>query len=138
MTLKHGVYIALFHLPKARNISVGKLGRTCFRKGTYLYVGSAQRNLQARLQRHGRKKKAPRWHVDYLSSRAQMIGAVAFGGPREYECELAKKLGGMFESVVPGFGASDCRCGGHLFYAAEPSKDIESTLNRLCCGQTKT
>jgi sugar fermentation stimulation protein A len=66
-----------------------------------------------------------------------MIGAVAFEGPREYECELAKKLGRMFESVVPGFGASDCRCGGHLFYAAELPKDIESMLKRVCCGQTK-
>jgi sugar fermentation stimulation protein A len=136
--LKNGVYIAVFHLGKPLKINVGKLGRACFRKGTYLYVGSAQRNLQARLQRHGEKKKALRWHVDYLSSRAQMIGAVAFAGPHEYECELAKKLGGMFESVVPGFGASDCRCGGHLFYAAEPPEDVESTLRRACCGQTKT
>ncbi|MFQ6036690.1 MAG: DUF123 domain-containing protein [Sedimentisphaerales bacterium] len=30
---------------------------------------------------------------------------------------LARKLEGMFELAVPGFGASDCRCGGHLFYA---------------------
>lgn len=137
MTLRNGVYIVAFHLPKAQNISVGKLGRACFQKGTYLYVGSAQRNLQARLRRHGRKKKPLRWHVDYLSSRAQMIGAVAFEGPREYECELAKKLGEMFETVMPGFGASDCRCGGHLFYVAEPPKDIESVLSRIRYGQTK-
>ena len=137
VTLRNGVYIAVFRLPRALNISVGKLGRASFQKGMYLYVGSAQRNLQARLQRHGRKKKPLRWHVDYLSSRAQMIGAVVFEGPREYECELAKELGEMLEPVMPGFGASDCRCGGHLFYAAEPPQNIESVLSRIRCGQAK-
>lgn len=114
-----GLYIAAFHLARSRNVRVGKLGRVRFRQGVYLYVGSAQRNLSARLQRHSRKKKPLRWHVDYLSSKARMLGAMMLGGPREHECELAKELGRMFELCVPGFGASDCGCGGHLFYAEE-------------------
>ncbi len=117
--LDSGVYIAVFHLAEARNISVGKLGRFCFRQGVYFYAGSAQRNLSARLERHGKKGKSLRWHIDYLSVRAEMLGAITIAGPRERECELAKKLAGMFELAVPGFGASDCRCGGHLFYAPE-------------------
>ena len=117
--LDSGVYIAVFHLAEARNISVGKLGRFGFRQGVYFYAGSAQRNLSARLERHGKKGKSLRWHIDYLSARAEMLGAITIAGPRERECELAKKLAGMFELAAPGFGASDCRCSGHLFYAPE-------------------
>ena len=119
MDLDAGVYIAVFYMPKDRKIQIGRLGRFCFRQGVYFYVGSAQRNLSARLERHNRKKKTPRWHVDYLSARAEMLGAITIAGPRGLECQLAKKLSGMFEPTVPGFGASDCRCAGHLFYAQE-------------------
>ena len=114
-----GVYIAVFHLAKARSVSVGKLGRFYFRPGVYFYAGSAQRNLSARLERHGKKSKPLRWHIDYLSVRADMLGAIVVAGPRQRECELAKELAGMFESAAPGFGASDCRCAGHLFYAPQ-------------------
>jgi len=114
-----GVYIAVFYLPKACNIPVGKLGRFHFQQGYYFYVGSAQRTLVARLERHGSKSKPMRWHVDYLSVRAEMLGAITIAGPRETECELANKLAGMFKRAVPVFGASDCRCGGHLFYTPQ-------------------
>jgi len=112
-----GLYIAVFYLPKARAIRVGRLGRLAFRRGFYLYVGSAQRGLEARLERHGRKRKPRRWHIDHLSAHAEMLGAVVVPGPRSRECKLAEELAGKFERVVPGFGASDCRCPGHLMYA---------------------
>ncbi len=114
-----GVYIAVFHLAEACDISVGKQGRFAFKAGVYFYTGSAQRNLSARLERHARKSKPLRWHIDYLSVRAEMIGAIVVTGPRQRECELAEELAGMFERTAPRFGASDCRCGGHLFYAPQ-------------------
>ena len=98
---------------------MGKLGRFLFRRGFYLYVGSAQRNLSARLERHSKKIKPLRWHIDYLSTKAGMLGAIVIAGPRQRECELAKELALTFELAVPDFGASDCRCGGHLFYTPE-------------------
>ena len=113
-----GVYIAVFHMPRERMIRVGKLGRFRFVKGVYFYVGSAQRNTLARLERHSRKNKVLRWHIDYLSSKAEMLGVITIDGPRRLECQLAKRLGSIFELAVPRFGASDCRCGGHLFYAS--------------------
>jgi sugar fermentation stimulation protein A len=112
-----GVYIAVFYLAEAQVILVGKLGRFGFRQGVYFYAGSAQRNLSARLDRHSRKSKAMLWHIDYLSVRAEMLGAITVAAPRRRECELARELAGLFEQTVPGFGASDCRCGGHLFFA---------------------
>ena len=115
--MESGVYIAVFYLHSRQRIAVGKLGRRVFHEGFYLYVGSAQRNLSVRLERHARKDKPLWWHIDYLSVKAEMLGAVIVPGPREHECKLAKELGGVFKLAVPGFGASDCYCGGHLFYA---------------------
>jgi sugar fermentation stimulation protein A len=82
-------------------------------------MGSAQRNLSARLERHGRKKKPLHWHIDYLSIKAEILGAIMIPGQRKLECEVAQELGGLFELAVPGFGASDCRCAGHLFYTQQ-------------------
>jgi len=106
-------------MPASNIIQIGRLGKFCFRQGIYFYVGSAQRSLPARLERHGRKNKPLRWHIDYLSVRAKMLGAITIPGQRKHECEVAGELGKMFELAVPGFGASDCRCAGHLFYARE-------------------
>jgi sugar fermentation stimulation protein A len=117
-----GIYIAILYLSKTSNIAVGKLGTFNFRKGFYFYIGSAQRNLSARLERHSKKKKPLRWHIDYLSIKTEMLGAITIFGTRELECQLAKTLGNNFELAVPGFGASDCRCGGHLFFAKDLAK----------------
>ncbi|MCP4261744.1 MAG: GIY-YIG nuclease family protein [Planctomycetes bacterium] len=119
MDLDTGIYIVVFDMLKDRTIRVGRLGRFRFHKGVYFYIGSAQRDLSSRIERHNRKKKTLRWHIDYLSTKAEMLGAITIPGPRELECQLAKKLSGMFELAMPGFGASDCRCGGHLFYVKD-------------------
>jgi sugar fermentation stimulation protein A len=102
-----------------RTIEIGRLGKFHFHRGIYFYTGSAQRNLSARLERHSRKKKPLHWHIDYLSINAEMIGAITIPGQRKHECEIARELGKMFELAMPGFGASDCRCAGHLFYTPE-------------------
>jgi len=112
-----GVCIAIFQLRKDQKVRIGRLGQVRFREGFYFYVGSAQRNLSARLERHGRKEKPLSWHIDYLSAKAEMLGAITIRGPREQECRIARKLAAMFDLAVGGFGASDCRCGGHLFYS---------------------
>ena len=117
-----GIYIAILYLPKTVKINVGKLGTFNFRKGFYFYAGSAQKNLSARLERHAKRKKPLRWHIDYLSAKAKMLGAITIPESRDLECQLAKELGGTFELAVSGFGASDCRCGGHLFYTKDFAK----------------
>ena len=114
-----GIYIAVFHLPRTRRIRVGKLGQFRFAPGYYLYVGSAQRNLTARLDRHGRPRKPLRWHIDYLSTEAPMYGAVCIPAPRRRECRLTRNLAQLFTQPAPGFGASDCNCPSHLFYTPE-------------------
>jgi sugar fermentation stimulation protein A len=114
--LKSGTYIAVFALSQRCHLHIGRLGWFSFAPGLYLYAGSAQRNLSARLERHARQAKRLRWHIDYLAAQAVMIGAIIVPGPRERECELARGLTHVYQRVIPGFGASDCGCGGHLFY----------------------
>lgn len=116
-----GVYLAIFHLPRTQAITIGRLGRFCFRHGYYIYVGSAQRNLQARLARHARRRKPLRWQIDYLSTRTKFVGALMIRGPKNLECRLAGMLAQHYERPVAGFGASDCRCGGHLFFMGRRS-----------------
>jgi sugar fermentation stimulation protein A len=117
--LDSGVYIAVFYMLRSQFIQIGRLGRFYFHQGIYFYTGSAQRSLAARLERHSRKKKPLHWHIDYFSVNAEMIGAITIPGQKKQECEIAKELGKMYELAVPSFGASDCRCAGHLFYVKD-------------------
>jgi Uri superfamily endonuclease len=49
-----------------------------------------------------------------------MLGAIVIeAAPRQRECELAATLAARYPRPIDHFGASDCRCGGHLFYAGE-------------------
>jgi sugar fermentation stimulation protein A len=113
-----GLYIAVFHLSRSKEIQVGWLGKFRFKPGIYFYVGSAKRNLSARIERHDRKKKLMHWHIDYLSVKAKMLGAIIIPNQRKKECGIAEELGRMYKLAVPGFGASDCKCAGHLIYTA--------------------
>ena len=113
--LFRGVYAAIFRLRRPRRLHVGRLGALLFPAGLYVYVGSAQRNLPARLRRHGLRHKPLRWHIDYLSIRAELIGAVVVRGPKTLECKLAAKLAQFAAQSVPAFGCTDCCCRSHLF-----------------------
>lgn len=97
------------------SIRVGALGEVEFAPGTYIYTGRATRGLKARLQRHQRRDKPLRWHIDYLTSHPEVeidwIEIVS--EDPEVECvenqELLRKRGASVP--VMGFGASDCRAG---------------------------
>lgn len=115
MTDDGGLYIAVFVLAEDCRIRVGRLGGFALPAGWYYYVGSARRNRSARLARHARRRKKRRWHIDALSTRARMLGAVLVDADSRTECGLAAELAKLLPRAVPGFGASDCRCGGHLF-----------------------
>ena len=106
------LYVAATWVPRRETIVVGSLGPITFVRGWYAYVGSARRGRDARVARHRRAAKPLRWHADYLFSR-HPAGRAWLVDTRVSECELAARLGGR---VVPRFGSSDCRCGGHLVW----------------------
>jgi sugar fermentation stimulation protein A len=111
-----GVYVVVFRLARARRLRVGLLGPLAFPAGYYFYAGSAQRNLAARIARHGRRRKPKHWHIDYLSAHAPMVAALAGAGPKAAECRLANALGRLCTPLLDGFGCSDCACRTHLFW----------------------
>ena len=106
-------------LDRAARIAVGRLGEFAFPAGRYVYTGSAKRGLEARVRRHLSRAKRLHWHIDHLLAApgARVLGVEVSDEP---ECALNQRTRGAI--VVPGFGASDCRCGcgSHLKFAANP------------------
>ena len=110
-------YLLILRNPRRHRVRVGALGAIDFAPGYYCYAGSGGVNPLRRVQRHLRPDKPVRWHIDYLTTgRRRMRPVDAFILPGRDECGLARRLAQDL-AVVPGFGASDCRCAGHLFHA---------------------
>ena len=88
-----------------------------FEPGRYVYAGSAYGpgGMRARVERHFRKSKAIRWHIDHVAHRAKTLQAVLIEGGAE--CDIVRVLvaTGEFRSPLKGFGSTDCRrCCSHL------------------------
>jgi len=116
MSMTKGIYILVVSVSKDINVNVGALGSVNFEKGVYAYVGSAQNNLEKRIERHLRKTKQKFWHIDYILDDANVKVLKVFyeNAGKSEECKVANKIG---ERCVPtkGFGSSDCKCKSHLF-----------------------
>ena len=109
-----GLYLACMDLPVAATLAVGALGMLEFAAGDYVYVGTARRGRAARVARHRRTEgKRPHWHIDALRAACRWLEARELDGD---ECELAERIAGLpgASREQRGFGASDCRCPGHL------------------------
>jgi Uri superfamily endonuclease len=103
-----------------------------FKKGDYIYIGSAKGCLESRLKRHLRKEKKLFWHIDYLLERKKVKISQIWVIPKSIECETA----GIFnkeltcEIVKKGFGSSDCKCTTHLFYLKN-KEQVENILKKI-------
>jgi len=111
-----GVYILGLFLPADKAIMIGKLGMLSLKKGYYLYIGSARKNLNKRINHHKRKLKSHFWHIDYLREVADYSFYFAIRIEDDIECEVAKSIREISDGEVKGFGSSDCNCQGHLFW----------------------
>lgn len=132
-----GTYVLVLRLARACERPVGRLGTVRLQPGMYCYVGSAfgPGGLRARLHRHARWSKRCHWHVDHLRAVAGVAYAWFLAQPRRCEHDWARTLAAVsgLEVAVPGFGASDCDCPGHLFRAAgEP--DLRELPMRLAAA----
>ena len=116
-----GSYLLILNLKRNRKIDVGKLGKVHFRKGFYVYVGSAMANLSQRMARHRRVRKHHHWHIDELRAVAEFHSVLAIRSSDRLECELADAVSGIAGWSVPRFGSTDCSCKTHLFgMASDP------------------
>jgi Uri superfamily endonuclease len=111
-----GIYVLVIQVKEDTDVNVGALGRLTFKKGLYAYVGSAQNNLEQRVERHLRKGKRRFWHVDYLldDEAARVVRVFQRQTEKAEECKIAKAIGERGE-LIEGFGSSDCSCRSHLF-----------------------
>jgi Uri superfamily endonuclease len=128
-----GCYTLVLHLPTGIGLTVGKLGDFHFSAGYYLYFGSALNSLEGRLRRHLTREKKRHWHIDFLTSVAQLVQVWWTTQSKSLECSWAQRaLEKASTSVlVPGFGSSDCRsCPAHLVHA--PSwHEVQQMRERL-------
>lgn len=131
-----GAYVLVLRLGRPHRLRVGSLGERTFAPGVYAYVGSAMGGLEARVDRHLRGPGRLRWHVDYLRAVACPLGAALVPARRRLECRLARRLG-RWLPVVRGFGSSDCRCPGHLFYCSRWEEAWEA-IRRALRGRSWT
>ena len=114
-TKDSGSYIVILYLDKDSHVAIGELGTIFFRKGYYLYAGSAKKGLTKRIERHQRLRKNLFWHIDYLREKTSFYKALPIRTPDNLECAIAAGLRKMTDWSVKGFGSSDCRCESHLF-----------------------
>jgi sugar fermentation stimulation protein A len=110
-----GSYLLILHLKRRGNIQIGRLGSVSFRKGFYIYVGSAMANLSKRMERHRRIRKQHHWHIDDLRSVAEFHAVSAIRSSTRLECEIAEAFSEIAEWTIDGFGSTDCSCKTHLF-----------------------
>jgi Uri superfamily endonuclease len=128
-----GTYVLVVRLGRRRWIEVGRLGRQAFDPGHYLYVGSAfgPGGLAARLRHHVRPAPRPHWHIDHLMKAARIEEIWWAGQEARRECGWAALLAGLrgVRLAFPRFGASDCRCPGHLYCSeVRPSRESFARL----------
>jgi Uri superfamily endonuclease len=105
-------------------LPVGRLGRFDLAAGCYLYVGSAYGpgGLPARLAYHARREKAhPRWHVDYLRAKADLVETWAVACATRLETPWVRVLSRLpgLSVPIPRFGASDTSNRAHLLFSPE-------------------
>ena len=130
-----GVYLFALELGHGRPVNVGSLGSVRFKKGWYVYVGSAKRCLSRRLARHmnNSRRKVLRWHIDFLRNGARAVRAFPILTRLDLECRLARDVGAIAAEMVPHFGCSDCSCPSHLFrFEVDPLDDTRFTELLRC------
>jgi len=112
-----GTYCLITHKKISSKVKIGVLGEIPFKKGYYVYVGSAMNSLKPRIKRHLSKKKKIHWHIDYfLTNKNVAIEEIIFNiGEKKIECKIAKLISNSGEEIL-NFGCSDCTCNSHLIY----------------------
>ena len=115
-----GTYVLAIRVHESRDVHIGALGTANLARGWHLYVGSAlgPGGLGARVQRHlsSPDRKKPHWHIDYLLGVGNVREVWSVTNAHRIECEVADTLSAIGIIHLPGFGASDCKCPGHLIY----------------------
>ncbi|HIE16873.1 MAG TPA: GIY-YIG nuclease family protein [Dehalococcoidia bacterium] len=113
-----GGYILIAQLNTKEYLDIGRLGTVQFPQGFYSYLGSALGGFKTRLNRHLAIHKKMKWHIDYFLQRATLLQIILLETPERVECPISRILTTELP-FIPGFGASDCQCHSHLYFAKQ-------------------
>lgn len=120
-----GCYCLIIKLDEDSMIKIGKrLGKIQFKKGHYVYVGSAMNSLTSRIRRHLSSDKKLHWHIDYLLEHSEINEVIFNVSEKKVECELSQYLASK-ACGIPNFGCSDCKCESHLYFFKTKKEAIE-------------
>ena len=112
----YNTYLLIFRVKTYVTTKVGALGTIIFQPGHYIYIGSAKNTLRQRINRHFKRTKPLRWHIDYLTTQhdVEIEKVYITHSKTKQECRIAKLI--AHNGIpVPGFGSSDCKCKSHLY-----------------------
>lgn len=125
-----GCYSLIIFLRENQKIKIGKLKKINFKKGHYVYVGSAMNSLESRVKRHLSEEKKLHWHIDYLlkNKNTEITEVIYNISAEKIECELSQYISKKTRGIE-GFGCSDCKCESHLYYFENEKEAIECVKN---------
>ncbi len=123
-------------MKKSEKLNIGYLHQDYkFKKGYYVYIGSAMNSLVARINRHLSDDKKMHWHIDYLleSEHSEIRDVIFNVSDEKIECDLASAIAENGDGI-PKFGCSDCSCSSHLIYfkgKRDAMNSVKSAYNNL-------
>ena len=125
-------YVLVLKNMEDTNIHVGRLGSVFFKRGLFLYVGSAKKALEKRIGRHLAKDKKIFWHIDYILDSPKMSILEVWTKEADRECETACNIDNFPGTMVveKGIGSSDCRCRTHFYFFGGDVSEIRNLLER--------
>ncbi len=133
---RRGVYTLVIRLNRACRVKLARHVRLVFKRGLYLYTGSAlglgSTSLERRINRHLKKMKKEFWHIDrILACRSAEVVSVVFAvTTSKVECRLNTAILHDTRAMVPfpQIGSSDCRCESHFLKVRCSQRSIEHAL----------
>lgn len=129
-----GCYCLIIEVKKNQHLKIGKKLEIDFKRGYYVYIGSAMNSLESRVKRHISKTKKLHWHIDYLLKSNEII-EVIYNLDKKVECDISQQLA-RSNTFIKDFGCSDCDCESHLYYfksKKEAIEEVKNVYNSIAC-----
>ncbi len=128
--LDKGSYVLVLKNESDVTNNVGSLGDIFFKKGYYVYVGSAMNGLDARIKRHYRSRKKVHWHLDYITPKPmKIVKSYAIRSVIPMEQNIVRRIRSIADGFIDGFGASDSKERSHLLYFVNDPRKITDFYN---------
>ena len=121
-----GSYILVIELTDEQTIALSRPPNIRFSGRYYASFVSALGTFILDKRLYSKGARRPHWHIDYLLAKASISDIILAETTERVECTIAQSLKRQLEAI-PGFGASDCKCGSHLFFTTD-ERQMKSTI----------